>query len=584
MERQKFEEFEKNFNEYFITFKRSQNNIMPVIDTGLKEYISFYKRLILRNKGTYIQTAFLSVFIVFVTLFSSFIYKEVIDSYTVNDHNGTYKNLIFFLMLLFIMNLLRLALLLVKGFIISCKNRKLSGDLTNNFINKVLKKELSFFETHKIGDFTGRYNAIEDINNLLINIPDLLIYELISIIIYMCFLVHVNKRLFVATIMVLFMYCLLILFFMKIIHKILLNLTSKYAEIVNNLKEIVSAIQIIKSLTAEHYYGQRFIKKVDVFLDRKKTFENLFIVQDGVQDALQIFGELAVWAIGIKLLSLNNLTLGTLILYINVMSMLLEEVDALVKVQKEVQSGIVAVQRMEDIYVADDEECTEDNSMQPISIDKILFEDVYFRYGYGNCILQGINLSIFKGETLGIIGKSGSGKTTLFKLLLKYYSLEKGCISINGINIAEIPVQAIRNSIYYVPQEPVIFRDTIKNNLLCGKEHAETKLEKVIQTCDMAEIIEKLPEGIESQIDDDFLSSGEKQRIGLARILINSPRVLIMDESTSNLDTNTSKLIMDSIKINYPKTICIHIVHRLEILDYCDFVYKMTDGHLEICQ
>lgn len=170
------------------------------------------------------------------------------------------------------MNSFRLELLLAKGFIITSKNRRLSGELTNDFINKVLKKEISFFETHKIGDFTGKYNAIEDINNILVNISDLLIYEFISIVIYMCFLFHINRKLFGVTIIILLMYCALILFFMKAVHKILLNLTSRYAEIINKLKEIISAIQVIKSLAAEQYYSQRFVRNIDSFFGQKKIF------------------------------------------------------------------------------------------------------------------------------------------------------------------------------------------------------------------------------------------------------------------------------------------------------------------------
>lgn len=173
-------------------------------------------------------------------------------------------------------------------------------------------------------------------------------------------------------------------------------------------------------------------------MDRKKSFKNLFIIQEGVQDVLQIFGELAVWAIGIKLLSENTLTLETLILYVNMMGTLLGEVETLVKVQREVQSGMVAIQRMEDIYVSDDEEFTDGVLMQPLDIDKITFDNVYFRYGYGDCVLHGVDLSVAKGDTVGIIGKSGSGKTTLLKLLLKYYPLEHGTIGINGINIRKI--------------------------------------------------------------------------------------------------------------------------------------------------
>jgi ABC-type bacteriocin/lantibiotic exporter with double-glycine peptidase domain len=215
-------------------------------------------------------------------------------------------------------------------------------------------------------------------------------------------------------------------------------------------------------------------------------------------------------------------------------------------------------------------------------INKIMIDNVSFAFD-SNVIFNNLTLSIQKGKTIGIIGESGNGKTTLVKLLLGVLNIQKGEISINNFNIDQINMLAYRSRVGYVSQEPLLFNDSIYNNISIGDKNASNN--DIIHAAKLANIhdfIVTLPDGYQSVIKQlsDNISIGQKQRIAIARMILKDPDVLILDEPTSSIDMESEEKIIDSIKTIKNNKIVIIVTHSWKILDICDDVYELKNGNL----
>lgn len=240
-------------------------------------------------------------------------------------------------------------------------------------------------------------------------------------------------------------------------------------------------------------------------------------------------------------------------------------------------------QRLFDL-LDEEPQVTEVEGMATVEMNELAFDQVTFTYPNGKTpIFNEASVSIKKGDKLALIGPSGIGKSTFIKLLMRYFDVEKGCVEIDGTNISEIPTASLRTKQTLVSQETYLFNDTIANNIKIGK--ADATLEEVIEAAKKAsihEFIETLPNGYETKVGElgGMVSSGEKQRLGLARAFLHDGDVLILDEPTSNLDALNEGSILKSINdYNKDKTI-VMISHRKSTTAICDQVYKLENQTL----
>lgn len=217
-------------------------------------------------------------------------------------------------------------------------------------------------------------------------------------------------------------------------------------------------------------------------------------------------------------------------------------------------------------------------------IQEIKFNDVSFTYPNTDVeVLKDLNLSIKKGEKIGIFGPSGIGKSTLFRLLLRFYDPNKGEITFNTIPLKDLSFKEIHHRIGMLEQETYLFDDSIKNNIGLAKENATLEeIQIAAKRAGIADVIESLPEGYETQMGQmaSRLSGGEKQRIGIARIMLACPDIIVMDEPTSALDAFHEKELLHTLKTEYHDSTWLIISHRMSTLTCCDKLYKLENGKL----
>jgi ATP-binding cassette subfamily C protein len=314
-------------------------------------------------------------------------------------------------------------------------------------------------------------------------------------------------------------------------------------------------------------------KNSDTLNEKMKVIKGHEGLIKALTDITIMIAMLVTLFVGVKLFKAGSIDLGQVIISLVLLSSSFGPTVALSNLSNNLMHTFACAQRLFDIL---DEvpAVKEVKGNTNLEMNTTAIKDLEFKYeGRDEVLLKNVNLRINKGDKIAIIGESGCGKSTLLKLMMRFWDVEKGSISIDKQNIKTIPTKSLRKAQSLVSQETFLFNDTIENNLKIGKKDATR--EEVINACKKASIhdfIETLPNGYETNVGEigSNLSSGEKQRLGIARAFLHNPKVLILDEPTSNLDTLNEAQILKSIKEESSDSTIIMVSHRKSSTSICD--------------
>ena len=358
------------------------------------------------------------------------------------------------------------------------------------------------------------------------------------------------------------------------------------AGILNIIKETLSNIKIVKIFNLEKAENKKFYK------ENKKYF-NLIFKQSKLSNLLTpinetiglLVGILLIWFGGISVLEEQTMKSDDFIKFILLLFAMLQPIRKLSNVNVQFQNGIAAAERVFNIFdtknkIVEDKDCLKIKNFN----SSILFENVEFKYEENeNNVLKDINIEIKKGKTVAIVGKSGSGKTTLSDLIPRFYDPTQGSISIDQHNIKKYSLKSLRNLIGIVTQNIILFNDTIKNNILYGRDNASQKeLSNALKSANIEDLVFNLKDGLNTIIGENGikLSGGEKQRLSIARALIKNPEILILDEATASLDSESEKKVHRAIDNIIKNRTVIIIAHRLSTIVNADKILVMDKGRI----
>jgi len=281
----------------------------------------------------------------------------------------------------------------------------------------------------------------------------------------------------------------------------------------------------------------------------------------------------------------GNLTIGSLIAFLGYIRYIYGPIQRLLDVNMGIQTSLAALERVVDILEMEPEEIT-NNKVKPRKVDgEIRFENVCFSYVNGRGILFGINLKVHSGTILGVVGPSGAGKTSLLNLVPRFYSPQEGFIYLDGKDIKDIKLKSLRRNIGIVSQEVFLFSGSLKDNIAYANPRAS--IDDIMRATQMAQIHEfimSLPEGYDTQVGEKGakLSGGQKQRVAIARMILSDPRIVLLDEATSFLDTQTESLMMDSLEPWLRTRTVIMVAHRLSSLKNVDRIILLNSGKVVV--
>ncbi len=358
------------------------------------------------------------------------------------------------------------------------------------------------------------------------------------------------------------------------------------------LTDSIPGIRVTKSFANEENATERFADRAEEW-ERTSTKAGVILnIYPSVVNFLINLGSVVIWSLGGNLvidsltLGQAGLSVGVLVSFISYASLFYGPVDFFANLSDSVQNAAASTERILDIL---DAEAEHDFGKGNTAVDmggRIEFRNVSFSFDRTKKVLKNINLVIEPGDVVGVVGTTGSGKSTLVNLLLRYYDHYEGQITVDGVDIRQIDMQYYRSSIGFVQQEPMMFHDTIYNNIAYGT--GEFTVDQVIHAADIAnahEFIIRQPDGYDSVLGERGvgLSGGERQRLSIARAVLRDPRMLVFDEATASVDSETEHLIQSAIEQLISGRTTIMIAHRLSTLSKANKIVVVDNGSIIEC-
>lgn len=359
------------------------------------------------------------------------------------------------------------------------------------------------------------------------------------------------------------------------------------------LTDTIPGIRVIKSFTNEKNSVDRFTSCVEDWRMTDTKAGKILNAYPAIVNCLMSCGSVIIWALGgnmvINGLSAEDgtvISIGLLVSFISYATMFYEPVNFFANLSDSIQNAMASTERIMDILDAEPEHDFGKGNTNADIGGKIEFKNVSFSFDRTKKVLKNINLTINPGEIVGIVGTTGSGKSTLINLLLRYYDHYEGQITVGGVDIRNIDMHYYRSNIGYVQQEPMMFHDTIYNNIAYGDD--SFSVDEVINAADIAnahEFIVRQPDGYDSVLGERGvgLSGGERQRISIARAMLRNPKMLVFDEATASVDSETEHLIQEAIEHLISGRTTLMIAHRLSTLSKANKIVVVDNGEIIEC-
>lgn len=460
-------------------------------------------------------------------------------------------------------------------------------DIRRKIYLKILSLPLPFFSEERKGDIISRMTGdVQEVEASIMSSLDMFFQSPILIIVYL------SAMLFMSWELTLFVFIMLPLMG-GLIGRVGKNLKrhsrdgqNKMGEILSLMEETLSGLRIIKAFNAEPKVSSKFSKENE---DYRRIQNRLMRRRSLAHPMSEFLGTIVIvtilWFGGTLILNhTGSLSAPEFIAYIALFYSIINPAKNLTNAYYSIQKGLAAMDRIDDVLCA---ESTITEPENPVHIrdfkEKIEYKNVNFSYNDTKRVLKNINLSILKGKTVALVGQSGSGKSTFVDLLPRFYDVDNGEIRIDGINTKDFSFHDLRELMGNVNQDPILFNDTIYNNITFGVENATPEqVENAARIANAHNFITQTEEGYQTIIGDrgGKLSGGQRQRLSIARAVLKNPPIMILDEATSALDTESEQLVQEALDNLMKNRTSIVIAHRLSTIKNADLICVFHEGEI----
>lgn len=457
-------------------------------------------------------------------------------------------------------------------------------DLRIRFFKHLQDLSLDFYTSWHSGEIISR--TVGDINviqqALLNNISEMLprAFVLIGLSIYIFFL---NWRLSLVTIITVPLFAYLIGLFGRQMRETSTKVQEKAANVASLVQEALAGVQIIKSASAEKHEVKKFTKESERSFYYLMKGSQIYATQGPMMTFLQVLASIIViWYGGYEVVR-GRLAANQLVSFIVAAGLLADPVAVLSRSYMVIQQALAAAARV--FEVIDIRPSVREAAAArelPLVKGEVFFDRVSFSYGAGS-VLKNITFRARVGEVIALVGPSGAGKSTLVNLIPRFYDPTAGAIFVDGENIKDLTLSSLRRQIGFVPQEPILFRGTIAGNIAYGSfDAAPAEIEAAARVANAHEFIAQLSEGYQTEIGEGGadLSQGQKQRLTIARAILRDPRILILDEATSSLDSESEKLVQEAIQRLMKGRTSFVIAHRLSTIQDAHRILVIEQGRI----
>lgn len=534
--------------------KTKANNVKPVFKGILQlkeygeDYLSYY---ITTTKGTHESGYVLSIMVAIII--SIFLLKNLADY-----------------LAMFFINFLRNGVL---------------KDMRNALYKKTLELPLAFYSEKRKGDVISRISAdVNEVQNSFLAILELIVKEPLTIIFTIATMLIISAKL---TLFV-FIFIPVSGYIISLIGKQLKKQSTKAQEeqgrFLSTIEETIGGLKVVKGYNSENYFNTVFQNSTERFFNLSNSIGNR---QNLASPASEFMGitviAILLWYGGQMVLIDKTLEGAAFIAYMGLAYNILTPAKAISKASYGVKRGNAAAERVLEILEQENTIVSKENAIEKSTFDdNIDIKNINFKYEE-EAVLKDFSLQIKKGQTVALVGQSGSGKSTIANLLTRFYDVNDGTISIDGINIKDMNLQSLRSLMGLVTQDSILFNDTIKANISLGKlDASDDEIIEALKIANAYEFVKDLPQGIYTNIGDsgNKLSGGQKQRLSIARAVLKNPPIMILDEATSALDTESEKFVQIALENMMQNRTSIVIAHRLSTIQKADIIVVMQKGKI----
>ncbi len=520
------------------------------------------------------------------TLVPPYLTMPLMDDFLIPYQNGKDINpgqVSLYLTGLFAAALLAWTLGWAKTHILALVSERIGADLRTTTYQHLLKLSLEYFGERRTGDLIARIGTETDRINVFLSLhlldfaTDVLMIMMTAVILF-----TINPKLAMATLLPLPFIAWLIHVVRDKLRTGFEKIDRVWAEVTNVLTDTIPGIRVVKAFAQEDREAQRFkdANKHNLYVnDRLNRVWSLFAPTVTLMTEV---GLLVVWGYGIWLVADDQITVGVMTAFLAYIGRFYSRLDSMSRIVSNTQKAAAGAKRIFEIldHVSSVPEPLKPIALPPQVQGRLTIRDAEFRYGNRSVIRQ-LNLDIEPGQMIGLVGHSGSGKSTLVNLICRFYDVSEGTIELDGLDIRQLRIGDYRRQIGLVLQEPFLFFGTIADNIAYGLPQASREdIVAAARAAHAHEFILRMPQGYDSLVGErgQGLSGGERQRISIARALLINPRILILDEATSAVDTETEKEIQRALDNLVRGRTTIAIAHRLSTLRKADRLVVMDKG------
>ena len=464
-------------------------------------------------------------------------------------------------------------------------------DIRNQLYQKITSLSLGFFSEERKGDIIARMSGdVQEVESSIMSSLDMPFKNPVLILFYFCTLVFISWQLTLFTILFVPPFG----WFMGLVGRKLkaqsISAQSLWSDTMSMVEETLGGLRIIKAFCAEDKMNMRFNQVNSEYRDNVKRVN---IRQQMAHPMSEFLGTILIvivlWFGGILVLDYGRIDGPTIIFYLVMLYSIINPLKEFSRASYNIPKGLASMERIDKILKAEIEIKDKENPEHIASFEhQIEFRHVSFAYTDNKTdeliyVLKDINLIIPKGKTVALVGQSGSGKSTMVDLIPRYYDVQEGEVLIDGINVKDLAVHDLRQLIGNVNQEAILFNASFKDNIRFGKTDAtDEEIANAAKIANAYEFITKSEKGFDTNIGDrgGRLSGGQRQRISIARAILKNPPILILDEATSGLDTESERLAQDALEKLMKTRTTVAVAHRLSTIKHADEICVLHEGRI----
>ena len=521
------------------------------------------------------------------TLVPPYLTMPLMDQILIPFQNGkpiNYDLVALYLTGLVVAGLLAWLLGWARTYLLAWVSERIGADLRTATFTHLQTLSLQYFGGKRTGDLMARIGSETDRINLFLSLHLLdFANDVLMIMMTACILISIDPWLALTTLIPL---PVIVWMIHMVRHRLRFGFEKvdrSWSELTNVLADTIPGIRVVKAFAQEHREVARFREANDRYLAVNDRINKVWALFAPTVTFLTEIGLLVVWIFGISQVASSTITVGVLAAFLAYIGRFYTRLDSMSRIVSHTQQAAAGAKRIFDIL---DHVSSVPDAQRPVPLERvegrIELRNVGFRYG-SRTVLRNVNLSIGAGEMIGLVGHSGSGKSSLVNMICRFYDVTEGGIRVDGVDIRSYSLASFRRNIGLVLQEPFLFFGTIAENIAYGKPEAtRSEIVAAARAARAHEFILRLPQGYDSLVGErgQALSGGERQRISIARALLIDPRILILDEATSSVDTTTEMEIQEALDNLIQGRTTIAIAHRLSTLRKADRLVVLDRGEI----